>query len=32
MLRSPNSAADWIDGEETALLSHHYQICDILEK
>ncbi|KAH7719910.1 peripheral plasma membrane protein CASK-like isoform 1 [Aphelenchoides avenae] len=26
-------SSDWIiDGEETALLSHHYKICDIIEK
>jgi calcium/calmodulin-dependent serine protein kinase len=26
-------STDWIiDGDETALLSHHYQICDIIEK
>lgn len=28
-----SNLADWIvDGNETALLSHHYQICDIIEK
>ncbi|CAD5234191.1 unnamed protein product [Bursaphelenchus xylophilus] len=30
---SQPSGVEWIvDGEETALLSHHYQICDVLEK
>lgn len=32
--RTKNGIIDWMgdDSDETALLAHHYQICDVLEK